>query len=122
MGSLPDRMESPISLMEDSIATLGIEGSCELENLCLDRSDGREEDCDDREVSEFFAEELLSKSEDDIRVVLSNFSTRESEKDEDYEDEKEEDQEDHRVECRTSWRDSRIASLLITSRPSSALA
>ena len=98
--------------MEDSIATLGIEGSCELEDLCLDRSDGREEDCDDREVSEFFAEELLSKSEDDIRVVLSNLSARESEKDEDDEDEKEKDQEDHRVECRTSWRDSRIASLL----------
>ena len=105
-------MESPVSLMEDSAATLREEGSSELEDLCLDRSDGREEDCDDREVSEFFAEELLGESENNIGIVLYNLSTRESEKDEHDEEEEEEDKENHRVECRTSWCDSRIASLL----------
>lgn len=111
IGSLPALMQSSIPLMEDPTSTLRIEGTRELDDLCLDRSDGREEHSDDREVSELFPEEFLCEGEDDIRIVLGDLSITESEEDKYDEYEKKEDQEYHGEKCRTSRSMRRISSL-----------
>lgn len=104
-------MEFRIASIECTTTTLREEGTCELENLRLDRPDRREEDSDDRDIAEFFPEEFLSEGEDDIGVIFRDLCLREPHEDEDGKDEEEGNEKYHRPEGRTSWGHLRISRL-----------
>ncbi len=101
-------MEAWVATMKGSGSALREHRPSKLDDLCLDSPDRGEEDGDDSNISPLLSEEFLCKCEDDIGIILLDFRIRESEKDKRYKRQKEEDKKYHRVECCTSWSDTRI--------------
>lgn len=97
-------------LWKDSTSTLREERTRELEDLGLDRPNGREEDSDDRDIPEFLPEKFLCEGEDDIGIIFRDLGIRESEEDNRDKYEEKYHEKDHGPEGRSARSDMWISS------------